>query len=311
MHSYSAHDAVSTKSNRSSPYSSPDFVTSLWGIPKTHEMLVDCQRLTPIGFHDILATSFLKEPPASEAVFCLSVSRASESHPPQPLKRSRPRTDVDGEGSGNMQKKKRRLRLHLITSRLSKPYATPPTHINSRSAVRVGVWARQRVLGRDLLRRAAILNSIRIKKMAAKEAEQERPEVANQSSLYNTLNELEINSLADSGRSHQSPRLLGFSAQQFIPPPPSPLGLSNYDAFDHDDDLLDEDADEVAEHDTIYSDFSVLDPASSEVEDYDSLRPFDDDGNEGESVTELGEDIIGLIIENEKQDEVEVAVRGP
>ena len=74
---------------------------------------------------------------------------------------------------------------------------------------------------------------------------------------------------------------------------------------------MDEDADEVAGSDTIYSDFSVLDQTSLDIEDYDSLRPFEDDGNERESVSELGEDVMGLIIENEKQDEVEVAVRGP
>ena len=74
---------------------------------------------------------------------------------------------------------------------------------------------------------------------------------------------------------------------------------------------MDEDADEVAGSDTIYSDFSVLDQTSLDIEDYDSLCPFEDDGNERESVSELGEDVMGLIIENEKQDEVEVAVRGP
>ena len=207
-----------------------------------------------------------------------------------------------------MQRKKRRLRLNLITSRLSKPYATPPTHINARSTGRVGAWARQRILGRDLLRKAAILNSIRIKKIAARKAE-EYLEAATSSSLYNNISQPKYNNLTDCSTLHQVSRLPGFSAQQFIPPPPSPLGLSNYDAFDLEDDPSDEE-DEFTGSDNIYADFSVLDPASSDVEDYDSLRPFDDDGNEGESVTELGEEVMGLIIENEKQNEVEVAFLG-
>ena len=273
-------------------------------------MLVDWQYIVPHGFQDILIASFSKESRASQKACCRSLLGDSEYYPTELLKRARPWTDVDGEGSANMQRKKRRLRLQLITSRLSKPYATPPTHINSRKAVRVGIWARQRVLGQDLLRKAAILNSIRIKKIAARDAEQQRPDYANLSSLYGNFHELENNSLTDCGRSHQSPRLLGFSAQKFIPPPPSPLGISNYDALDEDDDPLDEEAEEVTGSDTIYSDFSVLDPASLDIEDYDSLRPFDDNGSERESVSELGEDVMGLIIENEKHDEVEVAVRG-
>ena len=176
--------------------------------------------------------------------------------------------------------------------------------------MRVGAWARQRVLGRDLLRKAAILNSIRIKKIAAREAEEQTAETADSSPLSNNLREHRVNSLTDHSRPHQLPRLQAFSAQQFIPPPPSPLGLSNYDAFDEEDDLSD-DEDDSTGSDTIYSDFSVLDPAISDIEDYDSLRPFDDDGSERESVTELGEEVMGLIIENESKDEIEIAVRNP
>ena len=274
-------------------------------------MLADWQYIPPYRFQDIVIASSSEGSPASQTACCLSILRDSKYCSTEFLKRTRPPTDVDGEGSENMQRKKRRLRLQLITSRLSEPYATPPTHINSRKAVRVGVWARQRVMGRDLLRKAAILNSIRIQKREAREADQLRPEVANLSSSYDVFRQVEINSLADCGRSHQSPRHLTFSAQQFVPPLPSPLGLSNYDAFDQDDFLVDGDAEEVAGSDTIYSDFSVLDPSSLSIEDYDSLRPFDNDTNEQELVKELGEEVMGLIIENEKQDEVEVAVHGP
>lgn len=313
MHSDSAHDPVSfsVDGNRWAQYSNHKVVQSAWRHPNTGEILVDGQCVTPNGSQGILARSSLKEPQVTKTALHLSLLGGSESTPPRFLKRSRPRTDVDGEGLGHLQKKKRRLRLYLITSRLSKPYATPPTHINSRGTMRVGVWARQRVVGRDLLRKAAIFNSIRIKRITAKEAEEHRPEIDTQSSLYRNLTQVEIESLADCGRSHQSIRHLGFCTQQFLPPPPSPPGLSNYDAFDEDDGPLDEEADEMTGSDTIYSDFSVLDPASADIEDYDSLRPFDDDGNERELVIGLGEDVMGLIIENEKQNEVEVAFSGP
>ena len=79
--------------------------------------------------------------------------------PQKCLKRSR--LQEDGE---QLQRKKRRLRLNLVTSRLSKPYATPTTHIVGRTHSRVGVWARQRLSGGKLLRKAAILNSIAMKR---------------------------------------------------------------------------------------------------------------------------------------------------
>ena len=80
------------------------------------------------------------------------------------LKRSRLAEDIDGGEEINAQRKKRRLRLDLITSRLSKPYATPTTHILGRRAWRVGFWARQSISGGKLLQKAAILNSIAVQK---------------------------------------------------------------------------------------------------------------------------------------------------
>ncbi|GME44929.1 hypothetical protein GTA08_BOTSDO04000 [Neofusicoccum parvum] len=57
-------------------------------------------------------------------------------------------------------RKKRRLRLTLITSRLSLPFAVPTTHIVDRGRSRIAVWAKQKALGRSLLRKAAILNRV-------------------------------------------------------------------------------------------------------------------------------------------------------
>ena len=61
-------------------------------------------------------------------------------------------------------KKKRRLRIALITSMLSRPFAAPSTYIPARKSPRTGPWARQRIEGRDLLRKAAIFNKIAMKR---------------------------------------------------------------------------------------------------------------------------------------------------
>lgn len=49
-------------------------------------------------------------------------------------KRRRALHDVDGPHTGSLGSKKRRLRRHLITSRLSRPYSSPATHILNREA---------------------------------------------------------------------------------------------------------------------------------------------------------------------------------
>lgn len=56
-----------------------------------------------------------------------------------------------------------------------------------------------------------------------------------------------------------------------VPLPPSPLGLSNYDALDLDEGVFDEDdAEDVDRSSTIYSDFNIMNPVSAnEDEDYE------------------------------------------
>ena len=92
----------------------------------------------------------------------LDSSKSADAAPRKHLKRSRTQEDVDDQE--HVQRKKRRLRLDLVTSRLSKPYATPTTHIVGSTHPRVGVWARQKFSGGKLLRKAAILNSIAMKR---------------------------------------------------------------------------------------------------------------------------------------------------
>jgi|SRR5579862_9069367 len=104
-----------------------------------------------------------------------SFSRPSSPRPAQQpaqnsRKRHRPLADIDGETNGGFMKKKRRLRLVLITSRLSRPFSAPPTHIVDRGSSKIAVWAKQKALGRNLLRKAAIMNRVK-KHIAEAEAE--------------------------------------------------------------------------------------------------------------------------------------------
>lgn len=239
--------------------------------------------------------------------------------PPRPLKRSRAAADIDGEHSST-QKKKRRLRLFLITSRLSPQFSHPATNIVDRGSSKIAVWAKQRALGRNLLRKAAILNRIRRRTVSAKEVaeghgrvlveqerEQEELELArlefNQGSIDTYTRPVRsvnpsvpptaavrtgghfvlsgspssspsssrspsptppsppLNSQSEeSVPSYRSPNeAYAFSsacsqtsrAREYMPLPRSPLGLSNYDAFDNDEStpnpyafLDDEDEDE-------------------------------------------------------------------
>lgn len=78
------------------------------------------------------------------------------------LKRGRALADIDGEFS-SPQKKKRRLRLFLITSRLSPEFSSPATNIADRGTNRIAVWAKQKGMGRIMLRKAVILNSMRLR----------------------------------------------------------------------------------------------------------------------------------------------------
>jgi hypothetical protein len=165
---------------------------------------------------------------------------------------------------------------------------------------KIAVWAKQKALGRNLLRKAAILNRIRLQDLTAKEPphgrgrllieqekEQEQLELAKLAFVYGShdihtcpvfqrtssfpptipikagkrerskspraeppFSELPPNGTESAETSnHQSPN--DAYASSYTPPPtelsrktnfplpPSPLGLSNYDAFDLEDDIPD------------------------------------------------------------------------
>ena len=95
---------------------------------------------------------------------CTPIDAVDQPSPKQ-LKRSRSQEYADSDDEdASTQRKKRRLRLDLVTSRLSRPYADPATHIIGTKAWRLGLWARQRFAGGKLLRKAALLNHIAMKR---------------------------------------------------------------------------------------------------------------------------------------------------
>jgi hypothetical protein len=175
------------------------------------------------------------------------------TRPPKNLKRGRPLSDVDGETPEAGSKKKRRLRLFLITSRLSLPFSAPPTHIVDRGPSKIAVWAKQKALGRNLLRKTAIMNQVRKMQVAAREVQQRQMEIARQEFLR-----------------HQS-CIAQIPRRAYLPLPPSPLGLSNYDALDLEDEAYTDENADGAEGPLIYSDFNILEPEESALDDYDGL----------------------------------------
>ncbi|KAK1831457.1 hypothetical protein QBC39DRAFT_91887 [Podospora conica] len=122
-------------------------------------------------------------PPAGHA-FVLPIR---EPPTPQPdLKRHRPVTDVDGFNTAPLSCKKRRLLRTLITSRLSRPFSLPATHVLNREAVtsgdkrfmRLAAMAAARRIGpagvilpppppppsqSSIMRRQALINSSRLR----------------------------------------------------------------------------------------------------------------------------------------------------
>jgi hypothetical protein len=251
--------------------------------------------------------------------------------PPPLLKRARPVTDVDGENSSGFHKKKRRLRLVLITSRLSPVFSQPATYIVDRGSSKIAVWAKQKALGRNLLRKAAILNCKRLRDIAMKQACEQVPQMLPQSQMemvrqtflygshdtfthpvvctrtapfpappsnlpsFTTVRGPYTNTLPFSreNKADESPSLQFRRNQQahppsqiprrdYIPLPPSPLGLSNYDAFDLEDDPHDDGEDGIdifgrggtPSPPSIYTDWNVLDPNESVVSDYDNIEAF-------------------------------------
>lgn len=251
-----------------------------------------------------------------------------------PQKRYRAVTDVDGERSC-LRKKKRRLRLFLITSRLSLPFSQPATNIVDRGNSKIAVWAKQKALGRNLLRKAAILNRIKRhclhikdieqggygRTLLDQEEEQRQFELAKLEFIYGSHDthtrpvlrssptvpstptvrakreDMKVSKspvqvkpvpgtppTSSNEQNHEKPSTqrspndayfypqpgAQIPRKNYLPLPPSPLGLSNYDALDLEDEIpdryadLDDDSDSPLEpdYDEDMPDVNITSPPS-------------------------------------------------
>jgi len=219
--------------------------------------------------------------------FCFD--HVGKGGPVRSFKRRRPLWDVDGGTSEG--KKKRRLRLNLITSRLSRPFSSPATNIVDRGISKIAIWAKGRRLDKNLLRKAAIMNRVRTTLEAAKATASARmqQEIDRQTPVFRQV-------------IVQKPRCFD------EPLPPSPLGLSNYDALDLEDEMFD-DPDENGDCGVsrIYSDFNIMRPVSASDEDeYDYLDELDGIPHDlpDEPPPLLDERLVDMLKEKERQREV-------
>ncbi|KAL8718334.1 MAG: hypothetical protein Q9225_004513 [Loekoesia sp. 1 TL-2023] len=198
-----------------------------------------------------------------------------ESNPQSFLKRHRSETDVDGEDSINSQRKKRRLRFDLVTSRLSKPYATPATHIIIRKGRRPGPWTKPRISARSPLRRAAILNAVKVKRTSAKNFGPKEAKLLTGLKPQKEPDLMEFDLITQGIRTPKGSMPNEDLPKHHSPPSPSPWGPSNYEALDEDDDRFDvDDAEGIDDEETVYSDFNDLDGADADIDDYDTHCHF-------------------------------------
>lgn len=147
------------------------------------------------------------------------------------------------------------------------------------------------------------MNSVRQRIVAVKEIERRRMEQARRALRYDDSPAADLADLADGPRRYQSlPEQLHH--HQYIPLPPSPLGLSNYDAFDDEDYPHNDGECEAAEEGSLYSDFNILDPLEPVVDDYDSFESLDGASTVRRPPTPPCEKIVELMIERERQKEI-------
>ncbi|MCJ1402743.1 hypothetical protein MMC11_005964 [Xylographa trunciseda] len=225
-------------------------------------------------------------------------------------KRFRSQADVDGECSGDLQKKKRRLRLDLITSRLSRPFATPTTHIVGRRTSQFAIGARQKVWCRDWLRKAAIMNGIRIMNASASTTQFSRFSKTHPIAKYNHVYHTDINTVNERTRG-QPPSPLQKNLNLHTPQASSPLSLAN-DEFDDQDSIYDdqdwEDADSDAENmESVNSDFNMREAVDTVSEDCDFIAPLDYTAMIQIPQTPSSADVVDLVIREERRTEMSIA----
>lgn len=212
---------------------------------------------------DVFAFQFFVGPPPTYDFDCTTSSRSSATST-RPFKRRRALSDVDG--SSGICKKKRRLRLQLITSRLSLPFSVPASNIVNRGISKIANWAKDRAKVGNSLRQAAIMNRIR------REWSQGSFSTNNWRRVHVTT------SFAESNKTLRGfhRRDIGFVRTLSSPLPPSPLGLSNYDALDLEDEMDEQNFDDDDGSASIHADFSSINTSSTmEDDEYEYLDDLD------------------------------------
>ncbi|KAG6995532.1 hypothetical protein G7Y79_00044g080030 [Physcia stellaris] len=198
------------------------------------------------------------------------MSPESDVHYPL-RKRSRVVADVDSDNSGTRQRKKRRLRRDLTTSRLSRPYATPPTHIISRNAVKLGVWTGRRYIGRNVYRKAAILNSIRRDRgNAFAEERLESPKAVPLRAIHELVDP-DIDAIEKTLCPGITTSKLPSEQETGVLHPAASSAATNYDIFDDEDSDPDEDGIHV---NNLEESDSEEDGSGSEDDESDQLFPL-------------------------------------
>jgi predicted small lipoprotein YifL len=163
---------------------------------------------------------------------------ASAKVAPRSRKRTRALADIDDQPPGS--KKKRRLRLLLITSRLSRPFSTPATHIVDRGPSRIAVWAKQKQLLPQALRKAAIMNRVRRKSLEREAWSRKDSGISVGEDERVVVRKAVLEGMKVEGPNAFGKALHPPTSVEYNPVMPSPLGLSNYDALDDEDGYYDD-----------------------------------------------------------------------
>lgn len=252
---------------------------------------------------------------------------------PYRYKRARALSDVDGKGNSVEEgRKKRRLRLHLVTSRLSRPFSVPATNINIAyrggcaknfllgGKRKFGEHGRKEIgigSGKNVLRKIAILNRVRLQMQMQMQMQihgaKEVPSVCR-------------GSRSESERKEERLQLdVGIHLKEIVKVtekqnkrwnefvlPPSPLGRSNYDVLDSEDDMFMNELEDGCEKE-IYSDFNIMCP-TSEGNDYEYMDTLDglspEDMQEQPQSPPEGEKIMEISKEDRLHDSYFVCLGG-